>query len=107
MPQVAWASSNPKDCDQPPLPKDCDYKRLIALLKRYEYEIVRQRGSHIRLHSDRYSHSIPWSLASSLLGHASGTVPAHTPLKIGTLNSIITDVAARVGEKKKNLVEQL
>jgi predicted RNA binding protein YcfA (HicA-like mRNA interferase family) len=77
----------------PPLPKDCDYKRLIALLKRYEYEIVRQRGSHIRLHSDRYSHSI--------------TVPAHTPLKIGTLNSIITDVAARVGEKKKNLVEQL
>ena len=77
----------------PKLPKDCGYKRLLVLLNKYNYIIVRQKGSHIRLYSEIYKHSI--------------TIPAHSPIKIGTLNNILSDIANRTGELKENLIIKL
>jgi predicted RNA binding protein YcfA (HicA-like mRNA interferase family) len=77
----------------PRLPRDCDYKRLISLLKKYDYTVISQKGSHIKLRSESYKHSI--------------TVPAHSPLKIGTLQAIVSDIAVRVGEDKERLIELL
>ena len=63
------------------VPRDVDAGQLIAALKRYGYAVVRQTGSHIRLSKrlgDGSQHNI--------------TVPNHRPVKIGTLQSIATDV---------------
>ncbi|TVR36154.1 MAG: type II toxin-antitoxin system HicA family toxin [Spirochaetaceae bacterium] len=56
----------------PRLPRDCGARQLTALLQQYGYVVVRQRGSHLRLHSQAHDHSI--------------TVPDHEPIKIGILN---------------------
>lgn len=54
--------------------------RLILALEHLGYEVVRQKGSHVRLrHGGLPSHMI--------------TVPLHDPLKIGTLHSIVAGVA--------------
>ena len=77
----------------PRLPKDCDYRRLASFLKKYDYQFIRQKGSHIRLYSDRYSHYL--------------TIPAHNPIKIGTLNNILSDIANRTGVSKEELINNL
>ncbi|WP_394706864.1 type II toxin-antitoxin system HicA family toxin [Marispirochaeta sp.] len=77
----------------PRLPRDCDYLRLIRLLKKYGYEVIRQKGSHIRLFSEEYNHSV--------------TIPAHNPVKIGTKNNILSEIAERVATSKDNLVQDL
>jgi len=63
------------------LPRDMDAAQLIKALERIGYRVVRQSGSHIRLQCDEPAHSI--------------TIPNHKPLRIGTLASIVADVAAR------------
>jgi len=35
------------------------------------------------------------------------TIPNHDPLKIGTLNAILTDVAQHLGVSKQKLIERL
>ncbi len=79
----------------PRIPRDVSHKELSTLLGKYGYTITRQTGSHIRLKSDLmgYEHSI--------------TIPAHDPIKIGTLNKILTDVAAYLKIQKEKLVENL
>ena len=77
----------------PRLPRDCDYTKLIHLLKEYRYEITRKSGSHIRLHSITYNHSI--------------TIPAHKPLKIGTLNAILNELSIVTVETKDTLISKL
>ncbi|WP_407673996.1 type II toxin-antitoxin system HicA family toxin [Paludibaculum fermentans] len=64
---------------------------MIAVLAALGYEIIRQKGSHVRLrHEGPPSHSI--------------TVPRHTHLKAGTLHAIVNDVAtARAIEVKSIL----
>lgn len=52
------------------LPRDMDAPELIKALQRFGYRVVRQSGSHIRLHVD---HPEPHAL----------TVPNHSPLKLG------------------------
>ena len=56
-------------------------RQLIRDLRRaFGYDVVRQRGSHIRIRTiERGEHSI--------------TVPDHNPLRIGTLVGIMKDVA--------------
>lgn len=62
------------------LPKDLPADRLIKVLQQMGYEVVRQRGSHVRLrHMGPPTHSI--------------SVPNHAVLKVGTLHAILTDVA--------------
>jgi len=77
------------------IPRDVSHKELCALLGKHGYSITRQTGSHIRLKSDfmGYEHSI--------------TIPSHNPVKIGTLNKILTDVAAYLKIQKEMLIENL
>ena len=65
------------------MPRDISGDELIRLLRRrYGYRAVRQRGSHVRL-------------VTNIKGtehHVS--VPRHNPLKVGTLHSVLSRVAA-------------
>ncbi|NCS47030.1 MAG: type II toxin-antitoxin system HicA family toxin [Microcystis aeruginosa BK11-02] len=62
------------------LPRDLSSDDLIKKLSQLGYEVSRQTGSHIRLTtSENGTHQI--------------TIPAHNPVKIGTLNNILRDVA--------------
>ena len=54
-------------------PRGVSADRLIRALERVGYEVVRQKGSHVRLrHQGPPAHAI--------------TVPLHDPLKTGTLH---------------------
>ena len=77
------------------LPRDIDGDELARVLDKYGYKITRQTGSHIRLTSDLKGseHHI--------------TIPGHRPLKIGTLSSILNEVAAYLEMDKKTLIEKL
>jgi len=57
----------------PKIPRDISGRELAKLLKRYQYKIVRQTGSHIRLVSTY--EQIEYRI----------TIPDHQPTKIGTL----------------------
>ncbi|MEH2287614.1 type II toxin-antitoxin system HicA family toxin [Nostoc sp.] len=63
------------------LPRDLSGLELINALARLGYEVSHQKGSHIRLTTQQN-------------GEHHITVPAHDPIKIGTLNAILKDVAA-------------
>ena len=77
------------------LPRDIGGEDLIKLLAKFGYEVVRQTGSHVRLKSEVMgrTHFI--------------TIPLHKPLKLGTLNNILSDVAEYLKISKKELVERL
>ena len=77
------------------LPRDIDGEELARKLDKYEYKITRQTGSHIRLTSaiKGAEHHI--------------TIPSHNPLKIGTLSSILNEVAAYLEMDRKTLIEKL
>ena len=49
---------------------------VVRLLRRLRYEVIRQRGSHIRLNKD------------TTVGRHRITVPAHRTVAKGTLNDI-------------------
>ena len=77
------------------IPRDISADDLIkALRKSYGYEIARQKGSHIRIHSPQNGgHSI--------------TIPAHDPIVIGTLKGILDDVAAHHILSRDEVMETL
>ncbi len=76
------------------LPRDLSGRQLIAALGRIGYRVTRQTGSHVRLSFDgNPEHHL--------------TVPAHDPLRIGTLASILDDVAQARGIDKQLLLRQL
>lgn len=58
------------------LPRDVSGQDLVKALRRFGYEVSHQTGSHIRLTTqEQGEHHI--------------TIPAHNPLKVGTLNAIL------------------
>jgi predicted RNA binding protein YcfA (HicA-like mRNA interferase family) len=64
------------------LPRDLGGEELVRhLCRQWGYQKVHQVGSHIILQTEQPSH------------HRIA-VPAHNPLRIGTLNAILTAVAA-------------
>ena len=78
------------------LPRDLSGVELARTLERIGYRVTRQTGSHLRLSTDSPSqHHI--------------TIPAHDPLKVGTLAAILADVAAHLkldrGEFLRRLFE--
>ena len=76
------------------LPRDLSGAELARALGRLGYEVTRQTGSHMRLtRSDGDEHHV--------------TIPDHDPLKVGTLNSILRDVAAHLGLAREELLEKL
>jgi len=76
------------------LPRDVDAALLIKALHKLGYEPTRQTGSHIRLCTQQN-------------GEHHLTIPNHDPLKIGTLNAIITEVAQHLGISKQEVIERL
>ena len=77
------------------LPRDMGGEDLAALLSRYGYKITRQTGSHMRLTSTSkgYDHHL--------------TIPRHKPLMVGTLNSIVNEIADYLEIERHKLVQDL
>ncbi len=75
------------------LPRDLGSDELIALLRRYGYQLTRQSGSHMRLTTfQNGEHHI--------------TIPRHQWLKVGTLSSILKDVANHLGIDPEDLLKK-
>jgi predicted RNA binding protein YcfA (HicA-like mRNA interferase family) len=58
------------------------------------YEVSHQTGSHIRLTTKQQ-------------GEHHLTIPAHNPLKVGTLNAILKDVANHLKLTREEIIKQL
>ena len=76
------------------LPRDLDGDEMAKLLRPFDYEITRQVGSHIRLTTTRN-------------GEHHITIPRHRPLRIGTLNAILRDVAQHLDMSRDELLDAL
>ena len=77
------------------VPRDIDGTKLVKALRVLGYERVRQDGSHIRL-------------TTVVHGTHHVTVPAHKPLKTGTLlNGVLKPVAAHHRLTVTELLRQL
>ena len=76
------------------LPRRVSGDRLARALEHVGYSVIRQKGSHLRLrHSGPPPHTI--------------TVPLNNPMKVGTLHSILTEVAHMRSITIESLVELL
>lgn len=77
------------------LPRDLSGHDLAKLLRRFEYEIVRQSGSHLQLRTRirGSDHQV--------------TVPAHKALKIGTLNAVLSRIAVYLEIDRSTLIKDL
>jgi predicted RNA binding protein YcfA (HicA-like mRNA interferase family) len=76
------------------LPRNISASELISSLRKFGYEISRQKGSHIRL-------------TTSSNGQHHITIPNHNPIKLGTLSSILGDVAVHFKLTKEETAEKL
>ena len=76
------------------LPRDLSGTELVKRLERLGYTVSRQTGSHIRL-------------SCSALGQHHVTVPAHDPLRIGTLASVLDVVGRHHALSRKALLQRL
>jgi len=71
-----------------------DGAQMAKRLGRFGYTVTRQVGSHMRLTTQRG-------------GEHHVTIPAHNPLRIGTLNSVLSDVSSHLGITKDELLAQI
>ena len=77
------------------LPRDLSGPRLIqALCRSWGYTKVHQVGSHVLLEAEEPSHQRL-------------SVPNHKALRIGTLNSILQDVARHKGVSRNAILSSL
>ncbi|AQG78369.1 type II toxin-antitoxin system HicA family toxin [Spirosoma montaniterrae] len=76
------------------IPRDLTGIQLIKLLKPFGYEVVRQTGSHVRIETTQN-------------GQHHETIPRHDPIKIGTLNNILKNVADHFDLTKEELAQKL
>ena len=76
------------------VPRDLSGVALAKALSKVGYQVTRQTGSHIRL-----------TTQSPTQHHV--TIPAHDPLKIGTLSGILGDVAAHLKTSREELMQRL
>ncbi|MEM6644740.1 MAG: type II toxin-antitoxin system HicA family toxin [Bacteroidota bacterium] len=77
------------------LPQNLDGKTLIRRLRPLGYEQTRQSGSHVRL------------TRTSEEGQQHVTVPLHKPLRVGTLNAILAEVAGHLQITKAELIQRV
>lgn len=76
------------------LPRDLGGAEFAHLLEKVGYRITRQTGSHLRLtRVGRPPHHV--------------TIPRHKPLRVGTLNNILNEIAQHMKIGKWELLEQL
>lgn len=76
------------------LPRDVDGTRLVKALGVLGYEATRQKGSHIRVTTQRD-------------GENHEVIPYHRPIKAGTLASILKRIAAHHRLKVDELLAML
>ena len=70
-------------------------KKLVKLLTRIGYSVVRQRGSHVRL------------MKSTPIGDHKITIPMHGEIATGTLNDILSKVSLWNGIPKDELIQMI
>ena len=75
------------------LPRDQTSAAPVRYLSKLGYRQTRQTGSHVRLTCD--------------VQHQHHVTPLHDPLRIGTLASILGDVAEAQGIERDALLERL
>ena len=76
------------------LPRDLSGKDLVKALSSLNYEVTRQTGSHIRL-------------TTKLNGEHNITVPAHDPIKVGTLNAILKEIGKHHNLNRTEIIKIL
>ncbi len=76
------------------IPRDVSGKDLIKALKTYGYEAVTQNGSHIKVTTEQK-------------GQHHIAVPNHDPIKLGTLNGILLEVAKHFDTTKEEVIRAL
>ncbi|QPN64066.1 type II toxin-antitoxin system HicA family toxin [Synechococcus sp. CBW1004] len=77
------------------IPRDLNGVDLAKRLAAYGYVVTRKSGSHMRLSrqgGDQQQHL---------------TIPAHKPLRVGTLRQILKDVASQCGLGLEEVVEAI
>ncbi len=79
----------------PKIPRSLSGRDLCRCLEVLGYSISRQSGSHIRIS------------AVTTCGPHSMTIPDHESIKIGTLNSILAEVASTHRIPKNELIARL
>ncbi len=79
----------------PRVPRDVSGKKLVKVLAKYGYSVVRQNGSHIRM------------TIITKEGTEKITIPNHDSLKLGTLMSIVNDVCTQINIPKDEIIEKL
>ncbi len=77
------------------IPRNISGRELTLLLINFGYNIVREKGSHIRLISNFKGH-----------GHKI-TIPDHKEIKIGTLNNILNHSVNYLQIPKAKLIKEL
>jgi predicted RNA binding protein YcfA (HicA-like mRNA interferase family) len=76
------------------IPRDISWEDFILKLQKFGYQITRQTGSHFRLTTNQSgTHHI--------------TIPNHNALRIGTLSSILSEVADHLEIEKSELIKEL
>ena len=76
------------------LPRDLSGADLVKALAGLGYRVTRQSGSHVRLSTDQPSqHHV--------------TIPAHDPLKVGTLAAVLAEVAGHLKIERAELLRRL
>jgi len=75
-------------------PRNISGKELASRLSSLGYQPIRQRGSHLRLQTTQK-------------GEHSVTIPLHDPIPIGTLKSILREVATHFDITTEELLIRL
>lgn len=73
------------------IPRDLSGIDLARKLSIFGYQMTRRTGSHIRLTTTEH-------------GEHHITIPAHDPLKLGTLSSILSSVSEHIRISKEDLL---
>jgi len=76
------------------LPRDVSGDGLAKAFKVLGYQVTRQTGSHLRL-------------TTTEGGEHHVTIPRHDPLRVGTLASVLDDVAAHFGISRDELLMRI
>ena len=76
------------------LPRDVSGKELAQALTKVGYVMSRQTGSHLRL-------------ITTECGEHHVTIPQHSPLRVGTLAGILSDVAEHLGVSRDEILSRL
>lgn len=76
------------------LPRDLSGRDLARAVRRYGYEMTRETGSHMRLTTQQG-------------GEHHITIPDHASLRLGTLSSILADVAEHLKIERSVLTAEL